>query len=106
MDKALEVKYLKRTQRDYSYAFKMQVVSEIEVGISATGKEMPEGLVSVFPNPAQCAANFRIGEDYLPRLAMLTLYNATGSPYSRSASWLVGAWCSWNQWCRACTSGR
>lgn len=32
MDKALEVKYLKRTQRDYSYAFKMQVVGEIERG--------------------------------------------------------------------------
>lgn len=32
MDKALEVKYLKRTQRDYSHAFKMQVVAEIERG--------------------------------------------------------------------------
>lgn len=27
-----EVKYLKRTQRDYSYAFKLQVVDEIERG--------------------------------------------------------------------------
>ena len=38
MDKALEVKYLKRTQRDYSYAFKMQVVAEIESGELSQGQ--------------------------------------------------------------------
>ncbi|MCC6725082.1 MAG: hypothetical protein IT258_11265 [Saprospiraceae bacterium] len=35
-------------------------------------------IVSVFPNPAQSATNFRIGEGYLPRLAMLTLRTTTG----------------------------
>jgi transposase-like protein len=38
MDKALEVKYLKRTQRDYSHAFKMQVVAEMERGELSQGQ--------------------------------------------------------------------
>ncbi len=38
MDKALEVKYVKRTQRDYSYAFKLQVVGEIERGELSQGQ--------------------------------------------------------------------
>ena len=32
MDKELEANYIKRTQRDYSHAFKLQVVQEIERG--------------------------------------------------------------------------
>ncbi len=38
MDKALEVKYVKRTQQDYSYAFKLQVVEEIERGELSQGQ--------------------------------------------------------------------
>jgi hypothetical protein len=52
----------------------------IGTGISATNEAQPLNLVSVFPNPAQSATNFRLGGDYLPRAAMLTLYSATGQP--------------------------
>jgi PKD repeat protein len=52
----------------------------IGTGISATQEAAVSDIVSVFPNPAQSATNFRIGEDYLPRQAMLTLYTATGQP--------------------------
>jgi PKD domain len=52
----------------------------IGTGISATQEAAILDIVSVFPNPAQSATNFRIGEDYLPRQAMLTLYTATGQP--------------------------
>jgi hypothetical protein len=38
MDNSLKVNYLKRTQRDYSYAFKLQVVGEIERGELAKGR--------------------------------------------------------------------
>jgi transposase-like protein len=38
MDKTLGFKYLKRTQRDYSYSFKMQVVAEIESGGLSQGQ--------------------------------------------------------------------
>ena len=52
----------------------------IGTGISAANEAQPLDLVSVFPNPAQSATNFRLGGDYLPRHAMLTLYAATGQP--------------------------
>jgi hypothetical protein len=52
----------------------------IGTGISATNEAQPLNLVSVFPNPAQSATNFRLGGDYLPKEAMLTLYLATGQP--------------------------
>lgn len=45
MDKDLEYKSLKRTQRDYSYAFKLQVVDEVERGeLSATGAKRKYGI--------------------------------------------------------------
>ena len=38
MEKGIGARYKKRTQRDYSYAFKLQVVDEIESGeLSTTG---------------------------------------------------------------------
>ncbi len=53
----------------------------LEIATSATtAPNQPADLVSVFPNPAQSATNFRLGGDYLPRQAMLTLYSATGQP--------------------------
>jgi DNA-binding beta-propeller fold protein YncE len=52
----------------------------LEIATSATNEAQPLNLVSVFPNPAQSATNFRLGGDYLPRAAMLTLYSATGQP--------------------------
>ncbi len=52
----------------------------IGTGISATSEAKPLDLISVFPNPASTATNFRLGGEYLPRAAMLTLYNATGQP--------------------------
>ncbi|MCC6724807.1 MAG: PKD domain-containing protein [Saprospiraceae bacterium] len=50
----------------------------LEIATSATSEAQPLNLVSVFPNPAQSATNFRIGEGYLPRQAMLTLRTTTG----------------------------
>jgi PKD repeat protein len=51
------------------------------IGVSALDdRKGPQAEVSVFPNPARSATNFRIGGDYLPRQAMLTLYTATGQP--------------------------
>ncbi|MCC6724808.1 MAG: PKD domain-containing protein [Saprospiraceae bacterium] len=50
----------------------------IGTGISATHEASSQQIVSVFPNPAQSATNFRIGEGYLPRQAMLTLRTTTG----------------------------
>lgn len=53
----------------------------LQLGPSATGGEPePQAEVTVFPNPAQSATNIRIGGDYLPRRAILTLYAATGQP--------------------------
>ena len=41
----MEYKSLKRTQRDYSYAFKLQVVDEVERGeLSATGAKRKYGI--------------------------------------------------------------
>ncbi|MBK8564855.1 MAG: PKD domain-containing protein [Saprospiraceae bacterium] len=61
----------------------------IGTGISATTEAQPLDLVSVFPNPASTATNFRLGGDYLPRAAMLRLYSATGQPV-RSQRLLAG----------------
>ena len=49
----------------------------IGTGINAVGEEVPQGLVSVFPNPAKEATNI-ILSDYLPRHAELHLFTATG----------------------------
>ncbi|MCB9338876.1 MAG: PKD domain-containing protein [Lewinellaceae bacterium] len=51
----------------------------LQLGPSATeGRPVPQVEVSVFPNPAQSFTNVRLGGDYLPRNARLTLYAATG----------------------------
>jgi hypothetical protein len=51
----------------------------IGTGISSTGDNKINPLVTVFPNPAREATNF-ILSDYLPHNASLILYTATGQP--------------------------
>ena len=45
MEKAEKVVYLKRSQRDYSMSFKLEVVTEIESGVlSTTGAQRKYGI--------------------------------------------------------------
>ncbi len=77
-DGTYEVCLTVSNQYDTSTYCRMLIIG---TGISATAEpNQPADLVSVFPNPAQSATNFRLGGDYLPREAMLTLYSATGQP--------------------------
>ncbi|MCB0520091.1 MAG: PKD domain-containing protein, partial [Saprospiraceae bacterium] len=53
----------------------------LQLGPSATeGRPVPQADISVFPNPAQSFTNVRLGGDYLPRNARITLFAATGQP--------------------------
>ena len=49
MDKGLETSYVRRTQKDYSMSFKLQVVREVESGqLSASGAKKKYGIQGSF----------------------------------------------------------
>ena len=49
MDKELNINYVKRTSKDYSMSFKLQVVKEVESGeLSATGAKNKYGIQGSF----------------------------------------------------------
>jgi PKD repeat protein len=50
----------------------------LQIGTTATDDTNPQITINVFPNPASEATNILIGGDYLPRHAVLSLFNGTG----------------------------